>query len=100
MLLSNYGFIVKAPGYMPDLHDLRLVSSHFCTRVIGVSDIDAAVVVAKKLVAEGIQLIELCGGFSLGEAQILRGRIDHAVPVGCVSYSASEEERLQQLFED
>jgi Family of unknown function (DUF6506) len=100
MPLSNYGFIIKAPGYTPDLHDTKLVSSQFSTRVVGVSDVAAAVTAAQKLVADGIQLIELCGCFTLPEAQILRDQIDHAVLVGFVSYSAAEEERLQELFQD
>jgi hypothetical protein len=63
MHLTHYGFLVKAPGYAPETHRTALVAPSFTTRIVGVSNVEQALVAARQLVEEGIQMIELCGGF-------------------------------------
>jgi Family of unknown function (DUF6506) len=98
MVLSKFAFIVKGEGYFPDEHSAEMSSNSFLTRIYGVSNLDSAMKVAQKLVFEGIQLIELCGGFSSVEAEAIRQHIAHAVPIGLVIYSKAEELELQRLF--
>ncbi|MCO7227315.1 DUF6506 family protein [Pleionea sp. CnH1-48] len=94
MTLTHYGFIVKAPGYSADSHSLNMDSEHFHTMIVGVSSLDEAIVAAKKMVADGIQVIELCGGFGTEDRELLIQAVDSEVPVGSVSFSKSEKDKL------
>jgi hypothetical protein len=98
MPLTRFGFIVKGPGYVPAQHEALLQSPQFSTTVIGVHDFEAALAAATKLVAQGIQLIELCGGFDATQAELLRQHIGLAVPVGVVSYAQADAQALDRLF--
>ena len=98
MSLSRYAFIVKAPGYSPKNHAADLSSDRFSTRIVGVSNLASAIEVAQQLVLCGVQLIELCGGFSEGEAQELRRQIGGKIPVGVVGYSDEQAQELGRLF--
>lgn len=98
MPLSRFAFIVKAPGYNPLHHQAILESPRFITRVIGVSRFEEAAAAADEIVAAGTQLIELCGGFSPEEADMLRRRLGPAVAVGIVRYSDAEAEEQVKLF--
>jgi hypothetical protein len=99
MPLTRFAFIVKAPGYTASTHMATLDSAQFSTRVIGVGDLDDAMRASANLVGDGIQLIELCGGFTSADAQAIRTHIRSAVPVGVVRYSAAEEQALASLFD-
>ena len=49
------------------------------------------------MVSEGIQLIELCGGFTRAEAHLIE-REARGVPIGLVTYTEDQEKRLGLLF--
>ena len=53
---------------------------------------------AKDMVAEGIELIELCGGFSPVWAGRIIEAIDYAVPVGVVAYGPESITGMHRLF--
>jgi DNA-binding LacI/PurR family transcriptional regulator len=97
-MLSRFAFIVKAPGYSPTEHAAELASKDFSTHIVGVATFPSAVEAAKVLVANGVQLIELCGGFSEDEARDLRLQIADSVPVGVVTYTTEQAEELARLF--
>jgi hypothetical protein len=98
MPLSRFTFIVKAPGYSPEVHRATLSSEHFTTVIIGVPDLAAAIVVAKEQVQSGTQLIELCGGFTQVEAGQVRHELPVTVPVGAVAYTAEQDADMARLF--
>jgi Family of unknown function (DUF6506) len=98
MSLARFGFIVKGPGYVLGQHFAKLESDTFHTSVIGVSDMDGAFDAAKIMLKDGIQLIELCGGFSEEEAAQVRLSIGEKVPVGVVVYDAKSSAEIQKLF--
>lgn len=98
MPLSRFTFIVKAPGYSPDVHRSTLVSEHFTTVIVGVANFETAVLVAKEQAQSGTQLIELCGGFTQEEASQIRLQMPSTLPVGVVSYTAEQEAELARLF--
>jgi hypothetical protein len=98
MALQRFGFIVKGTGYDPDRHTMSLQSPEFTTMVVGVSVPEQALPVAKQMVASGIQLIELCGGFGpIWTARIIDA-IDRAVPVGSVAYGPESIDQMHHLF--
>lgn len=98
MPLHRYAFIVKGPGYDPESHQAHLQSPRFSTQVIGVADLTMALAAVATLVAQGTQLIELCGGFTDAEADEIRRCAGSSVPVGLVSYTEAQAHRLAQLF--
>ena len=100
MPLTRFAFIVKAPGYTASTHAATLDSARFSTRVIGVRDLADAMRATAGLVNDGIQLVELCGGFTGAEADAIRAHIRCAVPVGVVVYSDAEAPALAQLFDN
>jgi hypothetical protein len=98
MPLSVFGFIVKGPGYKADAHNAQLSSGLFTTFVVGVADFAAAQLAAQALVTNGVQLIELCGGFTESEAAQMRQYIGPNVPIGVVVYSPAQATALANLF--
>lgn len=98
MPLSRFTFIVKAPGYSPEVHRSVLSSAIFTTVIIGVPDLATAILVSKEQAKSGTQLIELCGGFTQLEASQLREQLPVNIPVGAVTYTAEQEAQMALLF--
>ncbi len=96
MPLHRYGFIVKHDDLDMFKHHARLQSELFDMSIAGVSDAAHAQLVAQEMITKGVQLIELCGGFSPAEAQAIREAIKHHVPVGVVQYTDEERAELKK----
>ncbi len=97
MKLSNYGFIMIDPSYKKE-EKAVLNSDIFKTTVYCVKDIDVACKSAKRLVADGVQLIELCGAFKGDMPEQIIKAVDGKIPVGCMAYSEKEREKLMAFF--
>lgn len=67
-------------------------------KVVGVQKPEQGIQAAKDMVAEGIELIELCGGFSPVWAGRIIEAIDYAVPVGVVAYGPESITGMHRLF--
>ena len=66
--------------------------------MVGAKDYDDAVNIAKNLVEEGIQLIELCGGYGpVGAAKIIEA-VGDKIPVGLVSFGSESAGKLAALL--
>jgi hypothetical protein len=96
-VLRSFGFIVKGPGYSARVHRVAIDSSQFATLMIGVPNADDASGVVREMVSLGVQLIELCGGFTDDEARGLE-REAGDIPVGWVTYGPEKTEKLRALF--
>jgi hypothetical protein len=98
MALSKFGFIVTGAQLDPDTHRMTMESPAFTMLAVGVSRPEQGIEVARAMVAEGVQLIELCGGFGpLWTAKILAA-IDEAIPVGSVAYGPEAIDKMHALF--
>jgi len=95
MALTHFGFIVTGDDFEQDQGTDR-----FHMKVVGVSHPEKGIAVAKSMVDEGIQLIELCGGFSPVWAGKIIEAIDYAVPVGVVAYGPESIDAMHALFAD
>lgn len=95
MALTKFGFIVTG-----DRFQQLQGTPRFFMKVVGVAHASEGVAVAKAMVAEGIQLIELCGGFSPVWAGKIIEAIDYAVPVGVVAYGPESIDAMYKLFAD
>jgi hypothetical protein len=100
MALTKFGFIMSGPEYHADTHTTTLNSPGLATTFVGVGSLEEAVTAAKTMVAEGIQLIELCGWFGpVGAARIIE-EIDRAVPVGFVAHGPDFFTQMHELFSE
>ena len=98
MALTKFGFIVTGKGLDPHTHHVEMQSNAFTMIAVGVADPDQATVVARELVAGGIQLLELCGGFGpLGAAKVIEA-LDNCIPVGSVAYGPESIDAMHALF--
>ncbi len=100
MSLSRFGFIVTGTGLQPGIHRSVLRAPHFEMLTLGVSSPADGPAAARMLLDEGVQLIELCGGFgAIGTAGVL-AEVAGAVPVGSVAYGPESIDAMQRLFAD
>ena len=93
MALTRFGFIVTGDDFVQWTGTER-----FQMKVVGVRGPELGIAAAREMVAEGIQLIELCGGFSPVWAGKIIEAIDYAVPVGVVGYGPESIGGMSRLF--
>ncbi len=99
MALRRFGFIVCGSGLDAAKHQTEIGSASFFMRVVGISSLDDGPVVAKRMVADGVQLIELCGGFGPEGTAAVIAAVEGQVPVGSVAYGPESIAGLNALFE-
>ena len=50
------------------------------------------------MINQGIQVIELCGGFGQESAEFVIAQLDTQVPIGYVTFSSKEQQKLTRLI--
>lgn len=98
--LTRYGFIILGDGYVAAQHQATIKSPTFSSSVICVQSLDAAIIVAKQMVVDGVQVIELCGEFGQSGAFQIVNAINCKVPVGYVSFVGYEHDKLTDFLID
>ncbi|EOD79925.1 hypothetical protein D515_01058 [Grimontia indica] len=93
-MISHYGFIIKAPDYQQHEHQSVIESPLFRTEILGVSTDEEAIDAATRLIANGAQVIELCGGFGAESAEKIIAALGSDVPIGFVNFSEQELKKL------
>lgn len=101
MALKYWAYIYLSPGFDPPK---RTEVSSEKTRVvligIEMSKKEQSVKIAKELYKEGVQMIELCGGFGpIWITKILEAT-QHAIPVGGVMYGPEARKPMLDLLSD
>lgn len=98
MALGKFGFIVTGAGLDTMRHRVVMSSPAFEMIALGVTEASQGPAAAQILVDEGVELIELCGGFGpLWTARVIEA-IGGAVPVGSVSYGSEAITPMHNLF--
>lgn len=100
MALSKFGFIVTGAQLDPSHHRSVMQSPAFEMIALGVSSPAQGAAAAQQLVREGVQLIELCGGFGPRWTAQVQEAIAHRVPVGSVGYGPESIDAMHALFKD
>ncbi len=95
MALEFFGFIVTGDDF-----EQYQGTDSFKMKVVGVRTPEQGVDVAKAMVEEGVQLIELCGGFSPVWTGRIIEAIGYKVPVGVVAYGPEAIDPMHALFSD
>jgi predicted polyphosphate/ATP-dependent NAD kinase len=65
---------------------------------VGISSLSDAPDVARQLVADGVELIELCGGFGGAGLGAVASAVNNSVPVGAVFFGVEASAGLNRLF--
>ncbi|MFR5601355.1 MAG: DUF6506 family protein [Lachnospiraceae bacterium] len=68
------------------------------TRMIGVSDLEDACKVARRLQKSGIDCIELCGAFGEDGARAIIEATEHQVAVGFVTHFPEQDDLFRKVF--
>jgi hypothetical protein len=100
MALTRWAFLYTVPGADPAGTRTVVETGAETTVFVGMPQASDGVEIARALVDEGVQLIELCGGFG----PVWTGRIIEAtggaVPVGSVGYGPESVDAVHTLFTD
>lgn len=81
-------FIFLAPQADPMQHQAEIQTPQVTLLVRGVQNYREAVKLAQQLVAEGVQALELCGGFGNSGAARIAEAVEHKIPVGTVRFDS------------
>lgn len=95
MALTYFGFIVTGDAFVQ-----YQGTDTFRMKVVGVRSAAEGVAVAVEMVEEGVQLIEVCGGFGPVWTGRIIEAINGAVPVGYVGYGPESIDGMHRLFSD
>ncbi len=98
MALKTFGFIVSAAEFSGAPHRSEIAVGDFRMIIHGVGRPQDGAEAARLLLADGAQLIELCGGFSAHETADVLTAVDGAVPVGAVRYGPEAIAGMHALF--
>ncbi|MFI6307956.1 DUF6506 family protein [Amycolatopsis thailandensis] len=97
--MRQWGFVYLADGCDPERDVSRVDTGACLTVLVGVGEVDQVVAVAERLVAEGAQLIELCGAFGPVWTARVIDAVGARVPVGSVMYGGEATKQLHDLFD-
>lgn len=100
MALKYWAYIFISPGFDPHKQQSILESSQTKVKLVGIEmkRKEDVLQVARQLVKEGVQMIELCGGFGpIWVAKVLE-EIQHAVPVGSVMYGPEARKPMSDIL--
>ena len=86
-MTTTWAYIYEHPGADPVADRNELDRGGQRTLLVPVPDAAAAPAVARQLVAEGVQLVELCGGFTAVAAARVVEAVGGRVPVGQVMFA-------------
>ena len=97
--MKKWGFIYTLGDTNATEPRTDTVGSPGCVLVcVGVPHVADAPEAAKKLLAEGVQLIELCGAFAGSGLAAVIAAVENRVPVGAVFYGGEASTGLHRLF--
>ncbi len=99
-MIKRYGFIVKAEHYQYPKDNTAMDTLGFSTRVVGVCSDEQAIVAARCLIEQNVQVIELCGGFGVESAERIIAELDSPIPVGYVTFNQKEQTKLTKMVSD
>ena len=100
MKFNHFVYLYLGPDLDPAIHRSDIQTEKLTFSAIGISFLEKerVLTVAKQAVAEGAQMIELCGGFGpLWIAKVTEA-IDGKVPVGSVAYGPEARKPLLDLL--
>ncbi len=102
MSLRKWAYIYLSPGFDAERNLVRTRSDECEFIAVGLDFADKPKVVgiAQRLHAEGVQMIELCGGFGPLWIAKVSDALDGTIPVGSVAYGPEARQPMLDLLAD
>ena len=100
MQFKAFAFIFLTPGFDPSTNTITTEKNGFRFKAVGIdmAKKEDVVSVARSLVQEGFQMLELCGGFGPEWIHAVSSALDNKIPVGGVFYGPQYRQQLADLF--
>lgn len=100
MTLTSWAFIYLSPGFNEQNNSFKSKVGLCQFQAIGldVNDKELVINIAKRLISEGVQTIELCGGFGPQWVTKISEAIGYKIPVGGVMYGPEFRKPLYELM--
>lgn len=100
MKFNHFVYIFLGPGLDPQQHRSIIKTDKLTFSAIGIDfkHKDKVIEVAKEAIANGAQMIELCGGFGPIWIAKISEAINNSVPVGSVAYGPEARKPLVDLL--
>ena len=94
----TWAFIFLNPECDPEVDKMEMMHEGNRLSICGTANFEQGMAVARKMMEEeNCVLIELCGGYGEEGAQKIIEAVDGKIPVGYVTYPASEIPKLSIL---
>lgn len=100
MKFNHYAYLFLGPTLDPTLHRSTIKTDNLTFVSIGIdfNHKEQVIEVAKEVIANGAQMIELCGGFGPLWIAKISEAIGYSVPVGGVFYGPEARKPLLDLL--
>src|SRR5690349_13392604 len=94
--IKKWAYIFLSPGYDSEKHTVTLDNGQTKFIAIGLDpkDMQKSLAITKNLVEDGVQMIELCGGFGPLWVAKLKEITDYKIPIGSVMYGPEDRATL------
>ncbi len=92
----RFAFIIMGENFDPQKDCVGIHNG--AVQTIGVSSLEEACEVSKRLYEEGIDCIELCGAFGADGAKSIIDITENKIPVGFVTHLPEQDEIFQKTF--
>lgn len=83
----KFAFIISDENEHPHPEEIMFSNKDIKDKIIGVKDVEQAIIVANELVAEGYNRIGLCNAFEGEGYQKVKEAVGHKAKVGCIMYN-------------
>lgn len=100
MKLNNFAYIFLGPNLDPKQHRSVIKTDNFTFTTIGIDfqHKEQVIDIAREVIANGAQIIELCGGFGPLWIAKVSLAIEGSTPVGSVAYGPEARKPLLDLL--
>lgn len=100
MKFNHYAYLFLGPKLDPKQHRSTIKTNDMTFTTVGMAfeDKDKVIDVAKEMVANGAQMIELCGGFGPLWVTKVHDALQGRIPVGGVFYGPEARKPLLDLL--
>ena len=100
MALRYWAYIFLSPGFNATQHIATMESNGCRFKAVGIdiNNREQVIEIAKQLIDEGVQMIELCRGFGPQWIAKISDAISHAIPVGGVFYGPEARQPMLDIL--
>jgi len=95
---TKMAFMFMVPGLNSEKDMATIDSKNIQFISVGVNDIEEAIKTAKKLVAEGVKVIELCSAFGNKDVARVSDAVGDNIIVGVVRFDLENSNKFKNLL--